>query len=169
MGGDWHPTYCWWFCGFRRENQLRLVVYPIIYKVYCISQVVRRISSINSSGGLIQDKTSGAKNSFIMAENKSFRYLKWRVSWTLFPAIFAGFLHFRVPTKCWVLAGAWLAARFLTFCGCLCLWTRRTVRDALVLTKNVSLDGMHKTGTNWYIYPIYGRLCLFLNGTCSEI
>ena len=38
--------YCWWLkSGF---HQLRLVVYPIIYKVYTF-QVVSRMSSINST------------------------------------------------------------------------------------------------------------------------
>ena len=27
----WFENYCWWFLEIRRENQLRLVVYPIIF------------------------------------------------------------------------------------------------------------------------------------------
>ena len=40
------PYYCWWFRN--PANQLRLVAYPIIYRVLYVSQVVSRISSINS-------------------------------------------------------------------------------------------------------------------------
>ena len=44
----WRCTpYCWWFRN--PANQLRLIVYPIFRRVLAPSQVVRRISSINSS------------------------------------------------------------------------------------------------------------------------